>query len=37
MRRQSISTSDIPHSLQVLTPQHQSRPKDDILSKIHDV
>ncbi len=37
LRRESISTSDIPHSLQVLTPQQQHRPKDDMLSQIHDV
>merc|ERR1712154_372183 len=37
MRRGSISTSDIPHSLQVVTPQHLNRPKDDVLSQIHDM
>eukprot|EP01083_Nonionella_stella_P016780 46843_1 len=37
MRRRSVSTSDIPHSLQVLTPQHIDRPKDDMLAQIYEM
>eukprot|EP00484_Ammonia_sp_Unknown_P026126 CAMPEP_0197046506 /NCGR_PEP_ID=MMETSP1384-20130603/22224_1 /TAXON_ID=29189 /ORGANISM="Ammonia sp." /LENGTH=450 /DNA_ID=CAMNT_0042478321 /DNA_START=24 /DNA_END=1373 /DNA_ORIENTATION=- len=36
-RQHSVSTSDIPHSVQVLTPQHEKRPRDDVLAKIHDM